>query len=74
MAVGALRGGHLLHVPVWLQHQFLGHGLVVGVPEAQTAIAAFSTRLHRTVCRDGEGTVLTRLDLEESGESKDIKG
>lgn len=46
VTIRALRGGHLLHVPMWLQHKFLGHGLVVGVPQAQTAIAAFSTCFH----------------------------
>lgn len=46
VAVRALGGGHLLHVPMWLQHKFLGHGLVIGVSKAQAAIAAFSTRFH----------------------------
>lgn len=46
VTIRALGGGHLLHVPVWLQHKFLGHGLVVGVPQPQPAIAAFSTSFH----------------------------
>lgn len=52
VTIRALRGGHFLHVPMWLQHKFFGHGLVVGVPQAQTAIAAFSTCFHRAICRD----------------------
>lgn len=46
VAIRAFGGGHFLHVPVRLKHKFLGHGLVVGVPQTQTAIAAFSTRFH----------------------------
>lgn len=46
VTVRALGGRHFLHVPMWLQHKFLGHGLVVGVPESQTPIAAFPTSLH----------------------------
>lgn len=46
VTIRALRGGHLLHVPVWLQHKFFRHGLVVGVAQAQTAIAAFPTSFH----------------------------
>lgn len=46
VTVRALGGRHFLHVPMWLQHKLLGHGLVVRVPEAQAAIAAFSTCFH----------------------------
>lgn len=65
VTIRALRGGHLLHVPMGLQHKFFGHGLVVGVPQAQTAIAAFSTCFHWTICRYWEGTVLSCLNLKE---------
>lgn len=46
VTIRALRGGHLLHVPVRLQHKFFGHGLVVGVAQAQAAIAAFPASFH----------------------------
>lgn len=64
VTIRALGGGHLLHVPVWLQHKFLGHGLIVGVSQAQTAIAAFSTCFNRAVRRYREGTVLTCFNLK----------
>lgn len=64
VSIRALGGGHFLHVPVWLQHQFLGHGLIVGIPQTQAAIAAFSTGFHRTISRHREGAVLACLNLE----------
>lgn len=46
VTIRTLRRGNLLNVPMRLQHKFFGHGLVIGVPQAQAAIAAFSTCFH----------------------------
>lgn len=46
VTIGALGGGHFLNVPVWFKYKLLGHRLVVGVPQAQTAIAALPTCFH----------------------------
>lgn len=50
---------------MWLKHKFLGHWLVVGVPQAQAAVAAFSTCLHRTISRYWKCTVLACLNLND---------
>lgn len=65
VAIRAFRRRHFLHVPMRLQHQFFRHRLVIWVSQSKAAVAAFSTRFDWTVSRDWEGTVLTRLDLQE---------
>lgn len=63
VAVRALGGGDLLDGAVGLEGELLQRGLVVGVAQAQAAIAAFTAGPHGAIGRDHKGAVLARLDL-----------
>lgn len=64
VAVGTFGGRHLLDGPVGFKGQLLQRGLVVGVAQAQTAVAALPAGPHRPVGGDDERAVLPRLDLQ----------
>lgn len=68
VSVWALWGRYFLHVPVRLQHKLFGHGLIVGVSQAEAAVTTFSTSLHRTISRHRKSAVLSCLNLENRAE------
>jgi len=63
VAVGALGRRHFLDGTMGFKGQLLERGLVVGVSQAQAAIASLSTGSHRAVGGDHKGAVLACLDL-----------
>ena len=69
MAVGALGRRHFLYGTMGFKSQLLERGLVVRVPQTQTAVASLSTGPHGAIARDHKGAVLACLNLE-----KEIRG
>lgn len=65
VAVGAFGRRHFLDGAVGFEGQLLERRLVVGVAEAEAAVAALPAGPDGAVGGDHEGAVLTRFDLQE---------
>lgn len=74
VAVRALGRRHLLDGAVRLEGQLLERRLVVGVTQAQAAVAPLAARPHRAVRGDDKGAVLARFDLQSRRGAKTTLG
>lgn len=74
VAVRALGRRHLLDGAVRLEGQLLERRLVVGVAQAQAAVAPLAARPHRAVRGDDKGAVLARFDLQSRRGAKTTLG